>query len=266
MSLANQRWLLAFLIASSSLSGDAFAEDSSTRATVASKTVSFQQGVNGYQGTVDTEVWALATKTILNKNPNASSDANNDGGESQVLMRFENIIGTAPEQIPPRCTILSAKLTVSAFDQGSTVNLHRMLVPFDEAATWDSLISGVSADGLEASRHKDGFTFGKIAASTSGAIFDVTDTVQTWVNGQANHGWVFLNTGGNGWDFYVSEFDKIEQRPKLEVVFKESTSPSRMREGRDGHTRSGSASGEGEFRQSTCMLIAHFFKQKDDLK
>ena len=37
--------------------------------------------------------------------------------------------------------------------------------------------------------------------------------------GQANHGWVFLNTGGNGWDFYSSEFDDIGQRPKLVVEY-----------------------------------------------
>ncbi len=88
------------------------------------------------------------------------------------------------------------------------------------------MISGVSADGLEASRHKDGFTFGKIAASTSGAIFDVTDTVQIWSNGKPNYGWVFLNTGGNGWDFYASEFDKIEQRPKLTIQYLPPESPS----------------------------------------
>ncbi len=180
----------------------------------------FQQGIDGYKGTVDTEIWALATKTILNANPNASSDADNDGGESQVLMRFDGIVGNGSRQIPTQAAIVSARLIVSAFDQGTTVNLHRMLVPFDDAATWDSLVAGVSADGYEASRQKDGFTFGKIAASTSGAVFDVTDTVQAWVNGQANHGWVFLNTGGNGWDFYVSEFDKLEQRPKLEVRYR----------------------------------------------
>jgi len=179
----------------------------------------FQQGVNGYSGTVDLEVWALAPKTILNANPNASSDANNDGGESQVLMRFDDIIGTKSEQIPPFASIVSARLVVSAFDQGSTVNLHRLYVPFDSSATWDSLIAGVSADGMEASRHKDGFTFGTIAASSSGAIFDVTDTVQAWANGLDNHGWIFLNTGGNGWDFYTAEFDKVEQRPKLIVRF-----------------------------------------------
>jgi hypothetical protein len=180
---------------------------------------SFQQGVHGYLGTVDTEIWALASKTILDKNPNASSDGNNDGGESQVVMRFDNIFGNSERQIPLGSTIVSAKLIVAAFDQGSTVNLHRLLVPFGKHATWDSLISGVSADGYEASRHKDGFTFGKIAASTSGAIFDVTDTVQIWSLGKPNHGWIFLNTGGNGWDFYTAEFDKIEQRPKLVVKY-----------------------------------------------
>ncbi len=193
--------------------------DSTKSNATLSRELTFQQGVHGYDGTVDTEIWALATKTILTDNPNASSDANNDGGESQVLMRFEKILGSDERQIPFGSTIHSAKLIVAAFDQGSTVNLHRMLVPFGKHATWDSLVSGVSADGYEASRHKDGFTFGKIAASTSGAIFDVTDTVQIWSSGKPNHGWVFLNTGGNGWDFYTSEFDKIEQRPKLIVKF-----------------------------------------------
>lgn len=182
-------------------------------------TVSFQQGVNGYRGTVDTEIWALAPHTILESNPNSSTDADNDGGESQCLLRFDGIIGREPGRIPPGAAIHSARLLVSAFDQGSTVNLHRMLVPFDRAATWSSLVSGVSADGLEASRHKDAFTFGKIAANSSEIIFDVTDTVQFWANGEANHGWVFLNTGGNGWDFYASEFDDIRQRPKLIVEY-----------------------------------------------
>ena len=181
--------------------------------------VSFQNGFDGYEGTIDTEIWALAPKTFLHKNPNASSDANNDGGESQVLMKFTEIIGDKSNQIPPNSTIVSAKLVVSAFDQGTTVNLHRMLVPFEECATWDSMVSGVSADGFEASRHKDGFTFGKIAASASSAIFDVRDTLQVWVNGRKNHGWVFLNTGGNGWDFYVSEFERKVEHPKLVVEF-----------------------------------------------
>ncbi|WP_373653358.1 DNRLRE domain-containing protein [Schlesneria sp. DSM 10557] len=182
-----------------------------------SRTVSFQEGANGYAGTVDTEIWALATTTILAANPNASSDSNNDGGESQVLLRFDDIIGDQKSQIAPHARVISAKLLVSAFDQGDTVNLHRMLVPFDRAATWNSVVAGISADGFEASRHKDSFTFGKISANASEIVFDVTDTVQSWVNGDDNHGWAFLNTGGNGWDFYTSEAEILSQRPKLVV-------------------------------------------------
>src|SRR5262245_11570140 len=202
-----------------------FATHTSKSAEPQRVTVSFQQGISGYSGAVDTEIWALAPTTILETNPNASSDANNDGGESQVLLRFDGIVGLNQRQVPPRAMVHSAKLMVSAFDQGDTVNLHRMLVPFDRTATWNSLISGVSADGLEASRHKDSFTFGKIAANSSEIAYEVTDTVQAWVNGEANHGWVFLNTGGNGWDFYSSDFDKLAQRPKLVIEFTPPPTP-----------------------------------------
>jgi hypothetical protein len=210
------RWLMqVLLLANCFLLGHSLAGEIQTER----RTASFRQGVNGYTGAVDTEIWALATTTILESNINMSSDANNDGGESQVLMRFDDILGSKPGQVPRRSTIHSAKLLVGAFDQGDTVNLHRMLVPFDRSATWGSLISGVSADGLEAARQKSSFTFGKIAASTSEVPFDVTDSVQAWVNGAENYGWVFINTGGNGWDFYASEFENVKQRPRLVIEF-----------------------------------------------
>jgi hypothetical protein len=181
--------------------------------------LSFRSGVDGYDGTIDIELWALAPTTVLDSNPNATSDANNDGGESQVLLRFEGIVGDRPGRIPPGSAVRSATLVVSAFDQGDTVHLHRMLVPWHRQATWTTMIGGVTADGLEASRHRESFTFGKIAANTSAIPFDVTDSVQAWVNGAPNYGWVFINTGGNGWDFYTHEFDDVEQRPRLIVEY-----------------------------------------------
>jgi hypothetical protein len=183
------------------------------------RTLFLQQGIIGYAGTVDVEIWAVAPNTCLEGNPNASSDADNDGGESQILLRFEDLVGEGPRQIPPRSTIHSAQMTVSAFDPGDTVHLHRMLVPWKRTSTWNSLVAGVTADGLEASAQKDSFTFGKIAANSSDIVFEVTDTVQAWVNGAANYGWVFINTGRNGWDFYTSEFEDVKQRPRLLIHF-----------------------------------------------
>jgi len=182
-------------------------------------TITVQDGFDGYAGTVDTEVWAVAPNTILDGNINASSDANNDGGESQVLLRFDRIIGVKPSQLPPKSMVHSARVIISAFDEGNTVHLHRMLVPWKASATWNSLVGGVTADGLEAAKKVESLTFGKISASSSSIIFEVTDTVQAWANGEANHGWVFLNTGGNGWDFYTSEFDDKKQRPKLVIDY-----------------------------------------------
>jgi hypothetical protein len=200
------------------LKADEISPDSRSKS-IQSKTVSFRNGVDGYRGTVDTEIWALAPATILAENPNASSDADNDGGESQVLIRFDDLFGNSANQIPKEAAILSAQLAVSAFDQGSTVHLHRMLVPFSRSATWNSLVDGVSADGREAARHKSSLTFGKIAANSSTVLFDVTDSVQDWSSGKPNHGWVFINTGGNGWDFYASEFEDIKQRPVLTITY-----------------------------------------------
>jgi hypothetical protein len=210
--MTNRSLVVAFAVASAAVTGLAAGKPDR-------QTVSFQEGVGGYSGTVDIEVWAVSPNTCLEGNINASSDANNDGGESQVLMRFDDVVSANDGRVPPRSTIHSATLIVSAFDEGTTVHLHRVLVPWKSTSTWNSLVAGLTADGLEASKQKDGFTFGKISASTSAISFDVTDTVQSWASGAANHGWVFINTGGNGWDFYTSEFDDLKQRPKLIVEF-----------------------------------------------
>jgi len=191
----------------------------------AKQRITFQNGVGGYSGSRDTEVWAVSPNTILEGNINASSDSDNDGGESQVLMRFDGIVGRDAGQLPPNSMVHSASLIVSAFDEGTTVHLHRMLVPWKRSATWNSLVAGISADGFEASPQKSSFTFGKIAASTSDIDFAVTDSVQAWANGDTNHGWVFINTGGNGWDFYTSEFDDVAKRPNLVIEFTPPRAP-----------------------------------------
>lgn len=201
------------------LAADPYPTTKPTASKSARRTITFQDGVNDYSGTVDLEIWAVSPNTCLEGNINASTDANNDGGESQILMRFDDIIGTSPEKIPANSAVHTARMVVSAFDPGDTVHLHRMLVPFNKTSTWNSMVGGVTADGKEASRQKDSFTFGKISASSSDIVFEVTDTLQAWVNGATNHGWVFINTGGNGWDFYTSEFDDVKQRPKLIVEF-----------------------------------------------
>lgn len=181
--------------------------------------LSFVQGVDGYDGTVDTEIWAVAPNTPLDRQETMTADGNNGGGESQVLIRFDNLIGDGEKLVPKNCRILSAKLTIVAFDPGSTVYLHRVLVPWTAAATWKRMASGMTVDNIEASTVRDGFTFGEINMDKQLVEFDVTATVQKWATGAPNFGWVFVSTGGNGWDFYSSNAIEQDTRPSLEIEF-----------------------------------------------
>jgi len=80
-------------------------------AAVADVTVTFQQGVNGYSGTVDTQITkknlggSYGTATTLKTNLNGGAI------NWESLLRFENIIGTDPGQIPPGANIKSASIT-----------------------------------------------------------------------------------------------------------------------------------------------------------
>lgn len=183
----------------------------------------FQQGQSGYAGTVDTEIWAIAPSKSLFEQGTMTTDGNNGGGESQVLMRFADVFGRGDRQVPHLSRVVSAKLIVVAFDPGSTIYLHRMLAPWDDSATWDGMAGGVGVDNIEASTVRDGFNFGEINMDKQSIEFDVTATVQKWSNGEPNYGWVFTSTGSNGWDFYSSNWIEQDLRPQLEVEFEELT-------------------------------------------
>ncbi|MEM9658685.1 MAG: DNRLRE domain-containing protein, partial [Planctomycetota bacterium] len=156
-----------------------------------------------------------------------TADGNNGGGESQVLMKFGDIFGEGKRQTPFGSRILSAKLTIVAFDPGSTVYLHRLLVPWSSGATWNALASGVSVDNVEASTVRDGFSFGQINMDKQSVEFDVTQTLQKWSDGEKNHGWVFVNTGDNGWDVYSSDWIEAPLRPKLTIEYEAKRAASR---------------------------------------
>ena len=55
---------------------------------------------------------------------------------------------------------------------------------------------------------------GMLAGSTQGPESeDVATSIQNWSNGEANNGWVLVDTGSNGVDFDSSESPTIANRP-----------------------------------------------------
>jgi hypothetical protein len=185
----------------------------------------FRQGAGGYAGASDTQVQEGANAgTAYASATSLSSDGDWDTAtagsqRSQALVKFGNIVSGAGGSIPTDATVLSAKLTL--YTTSATVNaveVHRMVSAWNTGSTWNSLGAGVSANGTEAAVASD-FTHAPPLANVT-AHFDVTDTVQRWVEGSAaNNGWVILPTGADGFAFVSSEGATAAQRPTLDVAY-----------------------------------------------
>jgi hypothetical protein len=181
-------------------------------------TLTFQQGdVNGYAGTHDAEIHSNAlADTPLGALTPMRMDLD-DFGISQGLLRFEGLFGHGTNQVTPSADILCATLALYQIDPGSAVNLHRMLVPWDEGTvTWNSLLFGVFpntgeavilADATIAASHLDGWVY-----------IDVTSSLRAWSDGQPNFGWAFLSTGPDGFAVNTSESTN-GRAPFLSVAF-----------------------------------------------
>jgi hypothetical protein len=193
----------------------------------------FQEGIADYTGVEDTELRSAAATTPQGDRADYITVDTDDGGPAHGLLRFNNLIGSDPGQIPFGSTILNATLTLFSTANnanGDRVNVHRMLVPWDEAtATWNSFNAGVSADGMEAEATVEAtflpdFT-NPAGTSTASRSVNVTASVQAWLNGTNNYGWALLPTGSDGYRMDTSEYATPENRPRLVVSFREVLAP-----------------------------------------
>jgi hypothetical protein len=104
-------------------------------------------------------------------------------------------------------------------------NFYAMLEPWQDTDTWNTLVDGVSADGVEAASTPSA-TAGN--ASLNPLVvggyhsFEMTTDVQAWVSGaRPNYGWVGLPwpNGGDGWGIGLSENGTELNRPQLRVFY-----------------------------------------------
>jgi len=182
----------------------------------AANIVTFREGVNGYAGTHDTFISSGAPATDNSAATAIEIDQEGDAGEF-LLIRFENLFGTGANQIPSKSKILYGSLTVRITNTGNDPKMHQMLVPWQESSTWESLVDGILADGVEAAIDPD------VTFPGNGSITVIplpVSTLQAWSDGtKPNHGWVFLPGGTDGTDFSSSEHSNLDDRPLLTVVW-----------------------------------------------
>ncbi len=183
-----------------------------------------QEGLGGYAGTQDTELRAQTPGTAQGANASILVDLNEAGFQRQGLLRFDNLFGPGPNQIPAGATILQATVGFQVTNAtAGTISLHRMLVTWNESSTWNSLTRGLTpitehllaADGQRAP-----------ASGTGVQTFDVTASLLAWQAGATNFGWGILNTTGDGWEVRSSEYTTTEtERPTLTVIFQPGRAP-----------------------------------------
>lgn len=189
----------------------------------ASTTVTFQQGVSGYTSTLDTDLNANEPDRVQGNDNACLADLDNP--IAQALVRFENIFGTGPGQVPPGATIQSATLRIRTSNLGDLCRGFRIMVPWDETtSTWNSHVGGFTADGIE----MEPTVLFELDSVAVGDIFnlDITSTVQGWYAGTfPNYGVGITNAGSDGWQFDSSEAGTVANRPLLSITFDSPCQP-----------------------------------------
>src|SRR5205814_26314 len=117
----------------------------------------------------------------------------------KVLIKFPQIIGPDPAQIPANSTIARATLDLTVLNAGVKQDLYQVTEAWNEStATWN----GFATPGQPTTRARE-YTFYPTALGKMS--LDLTSIVQRWANGDSNQGILLASTHWDGVDYGSSE-------------------------------------------------------------
>lgn len=187
------------------------------------RTVIFQNGAADYEGAIDVGLQQTDPSASLH-NRYVWIDKNSEADDNQALLRFQNIFGPEPHQVPEGAAITRAFLrihlgTVASGPSPEVTRFHRMQVPWDDTASWDAAFwsgHGIAYDGSDALAEPDG----SMTFDTPGRQYDVdvTPSLQAWAAGEQNYGWLIRTDSSNGYAYYTTHAAPKE-RPALHVEY-----------------------------------------------
>ncbi|MDP8245310.1 MAG: Ig-like domain-containing protein [Candidatus Hinthialibacter antarcticus] len=189
----------------------------------------FQDGLGGYDGTHDTFFMTGDPVAINFELEEWEWDGSDAGGFNFGFLRFDDIVGTNPGQVPPDSTIIEAFITLNVTNEGDATQIatmHDLIIPFNEES--DLIDFG---DGFEP---RSGIDYTEtplhdIPGPSAGVVLelDVTETIKKVQTGSDNLGWIFIPGGSNGVGITASE--AAANRPKLTVVIEGGAPPDATR-------------------------------------
>ncbi len=186
-------------------------------------TTEFQDGLGSYAETQDTYLSEAASGlTVHGPDEDWRFDLDDPAGtgyDNVGLIRFDNIFGSGPGQIPVGSTINQATLRIYVYngtaDAAGTV--IECLVDWSQASTnWATFggDAGVQSDEI-------GVLVAAAPTAIAPADIAVTSSLATWVlNPASNYGWIFRAAGNDGVYVRSSEYAAAwTERPKLTVNY-----------------------------------------------
>ncbi|MCW1922527.1 Ig-like domain-containing protein [Luteolibacter arcticus] len=196
------------------------------------QTVSFQQGVNGYNSYFGKRVGTgsvnqMDSPSVQTYGVDGSTDNTTD---INGILRFDSMFGTGSGKIPYGSTIVKAELTIATGSAGSDTSggpwvIDRLKGVVTSVTTYENLTNGsnVGVRGRSALTPLAGF-----AGLALGDIdtVDVTKFVRIWVNVQNNesedynHGFSLYDADtDDAWGYCTSGNSDPNLRPKLVVSY-----------------------------------------------
>ena len=195
-----------------------------SRVSKAPTTVVFQDGVSptaGYAGTLDTYIWGTNPTTDRGSEATIVLDitAGTPTDDRRALLKFD-----LSAHIPATAVVVGARFDFWLAAEGQGWAWYRMLVPWAENSTYNSLSGGVTNDGIEAvaaESSRNGVNLDTIVSISVRDNILVSDVQAMVSNPSTNYGWLGLNTdtSGDGVQFDSRQGATASRRPKLTVRY-----------------------------------------------
>ena len=136
----------------------------------------------------------------------------NRGDDPAVLVDaepciYQTLLKPSLSLLPAGSTVTSATLTLVGFDVGGAVDVST------SGAAWNESLARWS------DRPPSAVKLGSFTPALGENNFDLTQQVQSWLNGQALLGLVLTPTGSDGSDYWSSDAPSESNRPRLVVTY-----------------------------------------------